>query len=71
MECYYVELKIPILCLLNLLLYERVSYQYKDEQFKRNLKNRTHYSLDDMINIKNLDINKIKIGEKSYKYILI
>ena len=35
------------------------------------LKNRTYYFFDDMINIKNLDINKIKIDEKSYKNILI
>ena len=31
-----------------------------------NIKNRTHYFSDDMINIKNLDQNKIKIDEKSY-----
>ena len=31
------------------------------------IKNRTYYFFDDMINIKNLDLNKTKIDEKSYK----
>ena len=35
------------------------------------IKNRTHYVFDDMIDIKNLDPNKIKIDEKTYKNILI
>ena len=35
------------------------------------MKNRTYYSFDDMINIKSLDPNKIKIDEKLYKNILI
>ena len=35
------------------------------------IKNRTYYSFDDMINIKSLDPNKIKIEEKLYKNILI
>ena len=34
------------------------------------IKNRTYYFFDDMINIKNLDSNKIKINEKSYKSII-
>ena len=34
-------------------------------------KNCTYYFFDDMINIKNLDSNKIKIDEKSYTNILI
>ena len=34
------------------------------------VKNRTYYFFDDMINIKNLDPNKIKANEKSYKNIL-
>ena len=34
-------------------------------------KNRTQYRFDDMINIKNLDPNKIKVDEKSYENILI
>ena len=34
------------------------------------IKNRTCYSLDDMINIKNIDPNKIKVDGKSYKNIL-
>ena len=33
--------------------------------------NRTYYFFNDMINIKNLDSNNIKIDEKSYKNILI
>ena len=33
-------------------------------------KNSTHYFFDDMINIKNLDPNKIKIDKKSYNYII-
>ena len=32
-----------------------------------NIKNCTYYFFDDMINIKNLDPNKIKIDEKSNK----
>ena len=35
------------------------------------MKNQTYYFLDDIINIKNFDSNKIKIDEKSYKNILI
>ena len=35
------------------------------------IKNDTHYFFDDMINIKNIDPNKIKADEKSYKNILI
>ena len=35
------------------------------------IKNRTYYLFDDIINIKNFDSNKIEIGEKSYKNILI
>ena len=35
------------------------------------IKNRTYYFLNDMINIKNFDPNKIKLDEKSYKNILI
>ena len=34
-------------------------------------KNRTHYFLDYITNIKDLDANKIKIDEKSYTNILI
>ena len=34
------------------------------------IKNRTYYFFDDIINIKNFDPNKIKIDEKSYKNIL-
>ena len=36
-----------------------------------NKKNHTYYFFDDIINIKGFDPNKIKIGEKSYKNILI
>ena len=36
-----------------------------------NIKNHTYYYFDDIINIKNFDLNKIKIDEKSYKNILI
>ena len=35
------------------------------------LKNRTYYFFNGMINIKNFDANNIKINEKSYKNILI
>ena len=35
------------------------------------IKNRTYYFFDDIINIKNFDPNSIKIHEKSYKDILI
>ena len=35
------------------------------------IKNRTYYFLNDIINIKNFDPNNIKIDEKSYKNILI
>ena len=34
-------------------------------------RNHTYYFFDDIINMKNLDPNKIKIDEKSYKNILI
>ena len=36
-----------------------------------NIKNRTHYFFDDIINIKDFDLNNIKIDERSYKNILI
>ena len=32
-----------------------------------NVKNRTCYFLNDMINIKDFDLNVLKIGKKSYK----
>ena len=35
------------------------------------IKNRTNYLFNDIINIKKFDPNKIKIDEKSYKNILI
>ena len=35
------------------------------------IKNRTYYLLNDVINIKNFDPNNIKIKEKSYKNILV
>ena len=35
------------------------------------LKSRTFYFLNDMINIKDFDVNNIKIDEKSYKNIFI
>ena len=34
-----------------------------------NIKNRTYYFLDDMINIKKFDSNLLKIDKKSYKNI--
>lgn len=36
-----------------------------------NIKNRKHYFFDDMINIKNLDQIKIKIGENQTKIFLV
>ena len=36
-----------------------------------NIKSRTYYLFEDIINIKDLDLNKIKIDAKSYKNILI
>ena len=35
------------------------------------IKNRTSYFFNDIINIKNFDLNNVKINEKSYKIILI
>ena len=35
------------------------------------IKNRTYYFLDDIINTKNFDLNNIKTDEKSYKNIVI
>ena len=35
------------------------------------IKNRTYYFFNDIINIKNFDLDKIKIDEKTYKTILI
>ena len=34
-----------------------------------NIKNRTYYFFDDMINIKNFDLNLLKIDRKLYKNI--
>ena len=36
-----------------------------------NIKNRTYYFLNDIISIENIDVNNIKIDEKSYRNILI
>ena len=36
-----------------------------------NIKNRTYYFFNDIINIENFDSNNIKIDEKSYKNIFI
>ena len=35
------------------------------------IKNRTYYFFNDMINIENFDLNNIKLDEESYKNILI
>ena len=44
------------------------SIKYKMNSVKEIvIKNRMHHFFDDMINIKNLDPNKIKIDQKSYK----
>ena len=44
-------------------------YYYKVKD--RSIKNHTYYFFNDIINIKNFDLNNIKIVEKSYKNILI
>ena len=44
-------------------------YYYKVKD--RSIKNHTYYFFDDIINIKNFDLNNIKIVEKLYKNILI
>ena len=36
-----------------------------------NIKNRTYYFFDDIINIKDFDPNNIEIDEKLYKHIII
>ena len=36
-----------------------------------NIKNRTYYLFNDMVNIKNFDSNLLKIDKKSYKNIVI
>ena len=36
-----------------------------------NIKNRTYYFSNDMINLKNVDARLLKIGKKSYKNIVI
>ena len=36
-----------------------------------NIKNHTYYFFDDIISIKDFDLNNIKIDEKSYKNIFI
>ena len=43
--------------------YNNIKWKLKEV----NIKNRMSYFFDKMINIKNLDWNKIKIDEKSYK----
>ena len=45
----------------------KISIKFKE----KDIKNCTYYFFNDMINIKNLDPNKIKIDENSYKNILI
>ena len=35
------------------------------------IKNRTYYFFNDIIKLQNFDLNNVKIGEKSYKNILI
>ena len=35
------------------------------------IKNRTYYIFNDIINIKNFDSNNIKIDEKSYKHFFV
>ena len=44
-----------------------MSNKFKDTD----IKNRTYYFLDVIINIKNTDPNKIKIDEKSYESIFV
>ena len=38
---------------------------------QQDIKNCTYYFFNDIINIKHVDTNKIKIGKKSHKNILI
>ena len=45
----------------------KMSNKVKD----RDIKNRTYYVFNDIINIENFDPNNIKIDEKSYKNIVI
>ena len=51
-------------------IYYRISYKINSVR-EINVKNLTNYLFDDMINIKNLDPNKIKADEQLYKNILI
>ena len=44
-----------------------MSNKFKDTD----IKNQTYYFFNDIINIENFDPNNVKIGEKSYKDILI
>ena len=46
------------------------SIKHINEKYKEiNIKNRTYYFFDDMINIKSFDSNLLKIGKNSYKNI--
>ena len=38
---------------------------------KNNIKNRTYYFFNDMINIKDFDSSQLKIDKKSYRYLFI
>ena len=42
---------------------------YKNEYNKRNIKNRTYYFYNDIINIEHFDAKLLKIDKKSYKVI--
>ena len=48
-----------------------MSNKVKDIDTKKKQKKRTFYFFDNIINIKNIDLNNIKIDEKSYKNIPI
>ena len=48
-----------------------MSNKFKDTDTHAHTQTHTHYFSDDAIDIKNSDLNKIKIDEKSYKNILI
>ena len=68
--CLFSLVCISISCHYYLRNKDVLSYQWKMNSVKEiNIKNRTNYFLNNMINIKNLNPEKIKIDEKPYKNI--
>ena len=53
------------------IIYQKYKLKMSNKVKDIDIKNRTYYFFNNIINIKNFDLNNIKVDEKLYKNILI